>query len=208
MSALLVAFMIITLSETAPHSIAQARPTGTIVSGVITQSVTWNTAGSPYTIDGSLTVPNGLTLTVEPRGGHGQLYGRLVINGTLNAIGTQPTHSFTSGADSAPTQWDALVVSGGTAHIAYAEVRYGGAGYGCSHSYYSPMCVQITGTLSLDHMYFHHNNPLTLFSAGLSRPSRQRCRKINLSITHSLFQRTAPQYRYHYPVFLDGGIRS
>ena len=66
LSALLVAFIVIMLAGTVPHPIAQARPNGTIVSGVITQSVTWNTAGSPYTIDGSLTVPNGLTLTVEP----------------------------------------------------------------------------------------------------------------------------------------------
>ncbi len=193
---------------------ALARPNGTIVSGVITQSVTWNTAGSPYTIDGSLTVPNGLTLTIEP----GVVVylvnnGRLEINGALDAIGT-PEHNilFTSGADSAPTQWDALVVSGGTAHIAYAEVRYGGAGYGCSHSYFSPMCVQITGTLSLDHIYFHHNSPVdsAIFGGVVTAFSASDAEQIDLSITHSLFEEngTSNTATGYYPVFLDGpGIR-
>ena len=97
LSALLVAFAVVMFAGTAPHSIVQARPTGTIVSGVITQSVTWNTAGSPYTIDGSLTVPNGLTLTIEPDVvvylvNNGYHAGRLEINGALNAIGTPEQH--------------------------------------------------------------------------------------------------------------------
>lgn len=218
LSALSVVIVSSTLLGTAPHPIAQARPNGTIVSGVITQSVTWTTGGSPYTIDGSLTVPNGLTLTVEPGVvvylvNNGYNPGRLTINGALNAIGT-PAHNilFTSGADSAPTQWDALVVSGGTAQLAYAEVRYGGAGYGCSHSYFSPMCVQITGTLSLDHMYFHHNSPVdnAIFGGVVTAFSANDAEQIDLSITHSLFEEngTSNTATGYYPVFLDGpGIR-
>ena len=65
---------------------------------------------------------------------------------------------FTSEADSAPAQWGGLIVSGGTAHLTYAEVRYGGIGFGCTNLTYSPVCVQNTGTLSIDHVYFHHNS--------------------------------------------------
>ncbi len=126
----------------------------------------------------------------------------------------QPSNNilFTSGADSAPSQWDALVVSGGTAQLAYAEVRYGGVGYGCSHSYFSPMCVQNTGTLSLDHLYFHHNSPLdnTTFGGVVTAFSANDAEQIDLSITHSLFEEngTSNTATGYYPVLLDGpGIR-
>ncbi len=214
LSALFAAFIIAAFSGAAPHSIVQARPTGTIVSGVITQSVTWNTAGSPYTIDGSLTVPNGLTLTIEPgvvvhllnNYSYGQT-GRLVINGTLNAVGTLANNIlFTSEADSAPAQWGGLIVSGGTAHLAYAEVRYGGIGFSCTNLAYSPVCVENTGDLSIDHVYFHHNSsPGGDPSGAVAAFSASDAEQINLSITHSVFESNGTGTTgAYYPVLLNG----
>ena len=221
LSALLVAFALVVFSAAAPHAMVQARPAGTIVSGVITQSVTWNAAGSPYTIDGSLTVQNGVTLTLDPgvvvyllnNGGYGQT-GRLVINGTLNAIGTLANNIlFTSETDSALAQWGGLIVSGGTARLAYAEVRYGGIGASCNNLTYSPVCVQNTGALSIDHVYFHHNSsPVGAGdpSGAVAAFSANETELIDLSITQSRFEYngTANTAGTYYPVLLDGpGIR-
>jgi hypothetical protein len=100
------------------------------------------------------------------------------------------------------------VVSGGTAQLAYTEVRFGGSGYGCSHSYFSPMCVQNTGTLSLDHMYFHDNSPIdnAIWSGVVTAFSANDAEQIVLSITSSRFEEngTSNAAASYYQVLLDG----
>ncbi|PKO19096.1 MAG: hypothetical protein CVU39_00665 [Chloroflexi bacterium HGW-Chloroflexi-10] len=205
-----------------PHKAVNASPLldGTTHTGTLASNETWTMAGNPHTIDGSLTIPNGISLTIEPgvvvrlvnNYSYGQT-GRLVISGILNAIGTDADNIvFTSGGDSAPTQWGGLIVSGGTANLAYAEVRYGGIGFSCSNSPYAPVCVQNTGTLSLDHMYFHHNSPAenTAWSGVVSAYSANDTEIINLSIKNSRFEDngTSNTASGYYPVFLDGaGVR-
>src|SRR3970040_2166015 len=61
----------------------------TNVSGTITTDTTWDVAGSPYVVDGHVTVDAGVTLTLSP-GTVVKVQGisYITVNGTLNAIGT------------------------------------------------------------------------------------------------------------------------
>ena len=205
------------------HGTVHAAPLldGTTHSGVLTTDETWYASGNPHTIDGSLTVPAGITLTLQPgvvvhlvnNGGYGQV-GLLTINGTLTAVGDSANHIlFTSGADSAPAQWGGVIVSGGTAQLAYAEVRYAGYGWTCTNMTYSAVCLQNAGTLSIDDSNFHDNSgPAGTGSldGAVAAFSANDADLVNLSITHSTFQNNglvaAPGS--FYPVFLNGpGVR-
>ncbi|MCA9972049.1 MAG: RHS repeat protein, partial [Anaerolineales bacterium] len=72
------------------------------VSGTITQNTTWTLANSPYVVVGSVTVVDGVTLTVEP-GVAVRLndYVGLVVAGNLSAAGTavQPISFSSNGAN-------------------------------------------------------------------------------------------------------------
>ena len=105
---------------------------GTSFGGVITESTTWDLAGSPYTLTQDVTVASGVTLTIEPGVTvRGQATTELLVLGHLRAVGTraQPI-TFTSASDSGPNQWAGLVFNGGTGHLRHATARY--AGYGNS----------------------------------------------------------------------------
>ena len=84
----------------------------TNVSGVISSNTTWNVAGSPYIVVSSVTVQNGVTLTVQSgvtvKFNDSQY---MVVNGVLNATGT----TFTSN-NAAPTPgiWPFIQVGDGT----------------------------------------------------------------------------------------------
>ncbi len=65
----------------------------TEISGDITTNTTWTKAGSPYLVRGSLYIPPGITLTVEPGvvvkiDGSASSFSGLDILGTINALGT------------------------------------------------------------------------------------------------------------------------
>jgi hypothetical protein len=80
--------VLILLSSLPLISPAHAAPTP--VSGTITSDTTWTKDGSPYNFVGSVTVPSGVTLTIEPgvTVNFGSYYYYLTVNGTLNARGT------------------------------------------------------------------------------------------------------------------------
>jgi hypothetical protein len=113
-----------------PSSRLAAGPTSH--SGVITTSETWDTAGNPHVLDDHVAVSSGVTLTIDPgvvvMGKPGK---RLKVEGHLAAQGTLAERIiFTSWDDSGPDQWEGLsfdgVAGGGTGHLRYATVRYGG----------------------------------------------------------------------------------
>lgn len=83
-----------------------------------------------YELNGTLTVPDGLTFTVDP-GVKVMSNAHIHVVGHLDAIGT-PTQpiTFTSSADSGPEQWAGIYIQQGTADMAYATLRYGGGSYG------------------------------------------------------------------------------
>ncbi|MFO7681762.1 MAG: DUF11 domain-containing protein [Chloroflexota bacterium] len=109
----------------------QARNVSSVnVSGPIITNTTWTLAGSPYILNGVVTVNEGVTLTVEP--------GVMVmantnsgfdIAGRLEAIGTpaQPI-TFTSVASATPGEWYGIFIGGnngmGSAHLNNAVVQY------------------------------------------------------------------------------------
>jgi hypothetical protein len=116
----------------------------------LTSNTTWTLAGSPYILDGNVTVAAGVTLTVDP-GVVVKLNGtsrQLRVTGTLKALGSASAPiTFTSyqddtaGGDStgdgaatsgAPGQWYSIYVASGASgtELKYVNVRYGGWGFG------------------------------------------------------------------------------
>ena len=74
------------------------------------------------------TVPEGITLTIEP--GVEMRFGvgaeTMVVDGRLQAIGT-PTSpiTFTSAADSAPGEWEGIILQGGSSQLENVVIRNG-----------------------------------------------------------------------------------
>lgn len=137
-----------------PESAAAAN--GTHVSGTISTNTTWTLAGSPYVLDGNITVSSGVTLTIEP-GVVVKFNGtsrQLTVNGTLSAVGTPGSRiTFTSiqddsvGGDSggdgptsgAPGQWYTIQVKASGSQLKFADVRHGG--WGSSNTGYGAVLV-------------------------------------------------------------------
>lgn len=97
-------------------------------SGEITGTQQWCADDGPHLLTGDVTVPEGMTLTIEAGTTlQGARYVELLVAGRLEALGTasQPI-TLTSSIDSGPEQWSGLAFDGGSGHLQYATVRYGG----------------------------------------------------------------------------------
>jgi hypothetical protein len=106
----------------------QAKPQLVDVGGTLTTDSTWTAANSPYVLTSTLTIPEGITLTVEPGVTVlGQSYGGIVVEGKIVAIGT-PTNpiTFTSSTDSAPGEWPGFFFWDGAGQFEHVVIRYGG----------------------------------------------------------------------------------
>jgi uncharacterized repeat protein (TIGR01451 family) len=104
-----------------------------------------------YVFAANLVVPAGITLTVKPgvtiraRDGAG-----LRVNGHLEAVGTpsQPI-TFTSNSNTGGNEWEGILFEGGTGHLKYTEVRYGGQNDGVARSLISISNV-VTGEVRIE----------------------------------------------------------
>ncbi len=87
-SLFLTTLLVVSLVMVGNAQFGEAQASGNSVSGIIVTDTTWNQAGSPYTLIGNILVNNGVTLTIQSGttvniGGY-----YLMVNGTLQAIGT------------------------------------------------------------------------------------------------------------------------
>jgi uncharacterized repeat protein (TIGR01451 family) len=108
-----------------------ARPLGIDVSDPILTHTTWIITDSPYVITNDIVITTGVTLTVEPGVVvQGMSDTRLRVFGHLQAVGTETRPiTFTSLADSEAEEWAGVAFEGGTGHLRYVTVRYGGQEY-------------------------------------------------------------------------------
>jgi hypothetical protein len=117
----------------------------TNVSGTISNNTTWNIAGSPYIVVGSLNVQNGYTLTIEPgvtvkfdTATMLRISGELIANGTASnhilftANSTNPSMGYWKCVQFMISSTDAVYDASGNylsgSILRYCDVFYGGGG--------------------------------------------------------------------------------
>jgi len=117
-------------------------------SGEITADENWCLADSPHVLEGTVTVADGVTLTIEPGvvvhspphpATSITIHGMLYANGVSGqpVIFTRPTSSY---------GWVGLIVDGGSASLTYTTVEYAGG-----EPYKSNIAVINGGTLNMSH---------------------------------------------------------
>lgn len=124
----------------------------TAVSGTLTGSTRWTAAASPYRVQGTLILPTGSELVIEPgatvemaAGAHFELRGLLRAEGLP---GARIRFQAVPGTTNPPNFWAGFdfLGAGGTNRLAYVDIEHAGSG---GHS------IQITGgTLELEHCTF------------------------------------------------------
>ncbi|MDD3633513.1 MAG: right-handed parallel beta-helix repeat-containing protein, partial [Candidatus Cloacimonetes bacterium] len=129
------------------------------------QSGTWTLANSPYNMIGSVTVPVGTSLTIEPGVNiyaMGNYY--LTVQGTLYAVGTEAdTIRFKSGQTDPNALWKGIRLENESSPSSISYCYIEKAEYGVN-SVNSP--VQIT------HNRFSHNQKaLQIFAIGAANPA-------------------------------------
>jgi hypothetical protein len=187
------ALALLTLCESAANAATL------IPGGTYTSNVTWTTAGSPYIINGNLTVGAGATLTIDPgvvvklNG----LFRTIYIDGRIVAAGTAANRiTFTSyhddiGGDSdgngpsigLPGDWLNLHFRNNSSgnQFAYVDVLYGG--YGSADQSYGAIKVSSGATITLDHITARRNQRSGLL-VGVSSDNPPYA---GASVTHSDF---------------------
>ncbi len=112
--------------QAAPHR------TTIISSGYITQNTEWTVANSPYEIANDLTIEPGITLTIQPGVEvRFRTNTRLIVNGTLNAVGSADAQITFTGVTKTPGSWKDITVQNvgentGSATLHHVVIEYGG----------------------------------------------------------------------------------
>ncbi|MGQ9598477.1 MAG: hypothetical protein ACUVWZ_03570 [Anaerolineae bacterium] len=167
-----------------------------------------------YELADDFTVPAGRTLTVAPGVTVMADSSReLKMLGRLEAVGT-PTQpiTFTSVADSGSSrQWTGLVFDGGTGHLDYATVRYGGDGNSVGLEAAGLVARNVTaGEVRLEHTslitacgFVVQDSRMSFISSTLSGNGGVACGNFRgghlkesatvFTMTHSLFQNNSGQ---------------
>jgi hypothetical protein len=145
----------------------------THVSGKITTDTTWTLDASPYVVDGSVRVMQGVVLTIDPGvvvKFNGQ-FGTLWVDGSLSAVGTPLQRIvFTSIQDDsvagdtgddgptagAPGQWYTIsFMDASSGFVQYADINYGG--YGSANHAYGGVHLQDGALATFDNDRFLWN---------------------------------------------------
>ncbi len=124
-------------------------------SGILTASETWTPASGPYNISSSLTVPAGVTLTIQPGTTVYLASGaNLTVNagGTLAALGTAGAGITMARIPSGTGAWGGLIVNGGSAQLSYVAFANNGS---------TAFHAQGGAVVSLEHLTFR--NPAVQF---------------------------------------------
>jgi hypothetical protein len=125
----------------------------TIAAGNV--SGTWSPANGPYTVTGSVTVAAGQTLTILP--GTTVFFGTnsgILVNGTLNAQGTDSQRIRLTRMPGATTTWKGLDFENTTNdnRLAYVDMEYGDAGFYAPARGSTPNVMVNNSRISIDHM--------------------------------------------------------
>ena len=116
-----------------------AQPFSLNVGGTIITDTIWTLANSPYLVDSSITIANGVLLTIEP--GVEVRFSSdtsMDVNGALRAIGTalQPITFTTANPTPQPGQWQGIIFGPDSDdsrnRMEYTSIRYGGDGLYCN----------------------------------------------------------------------------
>jgi MYXO-CTERM domain-containing protein len=163
--------------------VAGAASAGTVQGSLVTDT-TWTVAGGPYTLTGDVTVPAGVTLTVEPGvqviaaatdglgSGTDTTKVELIARGTLRVLGTASSPVTFKGSSTGPGKWYGIRVVAGTtsvvsgALISDASTGLEVTGSGTSATLSSSTLtantngasVSASGTLAVDHTVVQSNS--------------------------------------------------
>lgn len=150
---MLVLALVLGLTESTQHvEPAAAGSAGTAVQGPLTADTTWTKTGGPYRLTGNVTVPTGVTLTIEPgvtvQANNG-LY--LYVVGEIQAVGSaaEPIVFTTAG-----TSWNGIAFNDDSSHdgVTSSTIRYAviekSSGFGIDYHGYAP---------TVDHNVFRNN---------------------------------------------------
>ena len=128
-------------------------------SGTLTESQSWCLADSPHTLSGTVTVPEGMTLTIEP-GVTVQADDAipLIVEGELQAEGTSSDPILFTALNHTHDdyRWGGIGINGGSATMSYVTVDFTGA-YNIVtatifESTFRAALSALNGTLTLDHV--------------------------------------------------------
>lgn len=150
---------------------AAPRQTTIISSGYITQNTEWTKANSPYEIAHDLTINPGITLTIQPGVEvRFRTNTRLIVNGTLVAVGTAGEKILFTGVNKTPGAWKDITVQNvgqntGSATLHHVIIEYGG------DPLKAPGLLHVReAALDLRHSILRHSGRAGLSVSGTDRP--------------------------------------